>query len=173
MKLIVKCLFIFSSTLFFHHCSLAQIEVLKQYYKLPSSMWGNYEMAGLVQWLNEYNQTIISKNKIGFYGLDVYSCWEWTNKDLPIQNMTLQNAVKQVRESFASYNNDAMKYAEAVRKTNANYSAATQNLWSIIQKNIERQPKDEEQFVLQQQALLTLNGENYFRTMVSDHVRSW
>ena len=78
--------------------SLAVIELLKQYDRWPSSMWGNYEMAGLVQWLNEYNQTIISKNKIGFYGLDVYSFWEWTNKDLPIQNMTLQNAVKQVRK---------------------------------------------------------------------------
>src|SRR6266705_2321736 len=77
------------------------------------------------------------------------------------------------RESFASYNNDALKYAEAVRKTNANYSAATQNLWSIAQKNIEQHPKDEARFVLQQQALLTLNGENYFRTMVSDHVKSW
>jgi erythromycin esterase-like protein len=33
--------------------------------------------------------------------------------------------------------------------------------------------RDEDQFVLQQQALLTLNGERYFRTMVTDFVRSW
>jgi erythromycin esterase-like protein len=153
--------------------SLAIIELLKQYDRWPSSMWRNYETAGLVQWLNGYNQNIISKNKIGFYGLDVYSFWEWTDQNLPVQNITLQNAVKQVRESFASYNNDALKYSEAVRKTNTNYSATTQNLWSIVQKNIEQQPKDEALFVLQQQALLAWYGERYFRTMVSDRVKSW
>jgi len=149
------------------------IELLKQYDRWPSSMWGNYETVRLVQWLNGYNQNIISKNKIGFYGLDLYSFWEWTNQNLPVQTITLQNAVKQVRESFASYNNDALKYTEAVRKTNANYRVTTQNLWSIVQKNIEQQPKDETGFVLQQQALLALEGERYFSTMVSDKVKSW
>ncbi|HMK26351.1 MAG TPA: erythromycin esterase family protein [Chitinophagaceae bacterium] len=153
--------------------SSSVIELLKQYDRWPSSMWGNYEMAGLVQWLNGYNQTRVSKNKIGFYGLDVYSFWEWTNQDIPVQDSLLQNALQQVRENFAGYNNDAMKYAEAVRKTNANYSASTQNLWSIVQKDIEQQPKDEARFVWQQQALLALQGERYFRTMVSDRVQSW
>jgi erythromycin esterase-like protein len=153
--------------------SSAAIELLKQYDRWPSSMWANYETAGLVQWLNKYDQTLTGKNKIGFYGLDVYSFWEWTNQDILVQNAALQNALKEMRESFASYNNDAMKYAEAVRKTNASFSAVTQNLWSIVQKNTAQQPKDETSFVLQQQALLALNGERYFRTMVSDHVRSW
>jgi erythromycin esterase len=143
------------------------IRLLKQFDRWPSSMWGNYEMAGIVQWLNGYNQNMISKNKIGFYGLDVYSFWEWTNQDLPLQDINLQNAVKQVRDSFASYNNDALKYTEAVRKRNINYSATTQNLWSIVQKNIEQSPKDEARFVLQQQVLLALDGERYFRTMAT------
>src|SRR5258705_11398435 len=47
------------------------IELLKQYDRWPSSMWGNYEMAGLVQWLNGYNKTMVSKNKIGFYALEL------------------------------------------------------------------------------------------------------
>lgn len=153
--------------------SSSVIELLKQYDRWPSSMWGNYEMARLVQWLNGYNQTMVSKNKIGFYGLDVYSFWEWTNQDIPVQHEIFQNAIKQVAESFADYNNDALKYATAVHKTNANHSASTQNLWNIVQKNIEQQPKDEARFVLQQQALLALNGERYFRTMVIDRVRSW
>ena len=153
--------------------SSSVIELLKQYDRWPSSMWGNYEMAELVQWLNSHDQTMISKNKTGFYGLDVYSFWEWTSQDISVQQPGFQNAIKQVRESFADYNNDALKYATAVRKTNANHSASTQNLWSIVQKDIEQQPKDEDQFVLQQQALLALNGERYFRTMATDFVRSW
>src|SRR5258705_7115555 len=70
--------------------SLAVIELLKQYDRWPSSMWGNYETAALIQWLNGYNKSITGKNKIGFYGLDVYSFWEWTNEVLPVQNISLQ-----------------------------------------------------------------------------------
>ena len=151
----------------------AAVKLLKQYDRWPSSMWGNYETASLIEWLNGYEQTISGKNKIGFYGLDVYSFWEWTTQDLPVQDISLQNAVKQVRDSFASYNNDALKYSEAVSKRNTNYSGLMQNLWSIIQKNIEQSPKDEARFVLQQQALLALDGERYFRTMVTNHVKAW
>jgi erythromycin esterase len=153
--------------------SLAAIELLKQYDRWPSSMWANYETAEFVQWLNGYNQNVANKNKIGFYGLDVYSFWEWTGQDLLIKDAALINAVKQVNKSFASYDNDALKYTDAVRKTNANYSAATQNLWNIVQKTIEQEPEDENRFVLQQQALLALDGERYFRTMVNDKVQSW
>jgi erythromycin esterase-like protein len=136
-------------------------------------MWGNYEMAELVQWLNEYNQSITNNNKIGFYGLDVYSFWKWTNENIPFKNIALQNAIKQVMDSFASYHDDAMKYAEAVHKTKTNNSAVIQNLWNIIEKNIAPRSKDEASFVLQQQALLALNGERYFRTIVSEPVQAW
>ena len=149
------------------------IKLLKQYDRWPSSMWRNYEIAELVQWLNGYNQNMISCNRIGFYGLDVYSFWEWTNQNFPVQNISLQNAIQQVKDSFASYNNDALKYSEAVSKRNIKYNGLMQNLWSIIQKTIEQSPKDEARYVLQQQALLALEGERYFRTMVSDHVKSW
>ena len=153
--------------------SLAVLTLLKQYDRWPSSMWGNYETAELIQWLNAYDQNRIYKNKIGFYGLDVYSFWEWTNQDLPMEDITLKHAVKHVRDSFASYNNDALKYTEAVRKKKINYSATTKNLWSLLQKNIEQHPKDEAMFVLQQQALLALEGERYFSTMGSDRIKSW
>jgi erythromycin esterase len=153
--------------------SSAIVELLKQYDRWPSSLWGNYETAALVQWLNNHNQNTEDKNKIGFYGLDVYSFWEWTNQNLPVQDISLENAVKQVRDSFASYNNDALKYAEAVRKTKVNHHAVTENLWTAIQNHIEQQPKDEARFVLQQQALLALEGERYFRTMSGDKVKSW
>jgi erythromycin esterase-like protein len=121
--------------------SSSVIELLKQYDRWPSSMWGNYEMAGLVQWLNSYNQTgdqqkqdrLLRPGCIQFLGMD--------EPGYSVQHAAFQNAIKQVRESFADYNNDALKYATAVRKTKANHSASTQNLWSIVQKDIEQQPK--------------------------------
>ncbi|AFU58144.1 putative erythromycin esterase [Candidatus Nitrososphaera gargensis Ga9.2] len=45
----------------------------------PTWMWANMEMVGLVEWFKSYNNNSCQKGeeeKVGFYGLDVYSLWE-------------------------------------------------------------------------------------------------
>jgi erythromycin esterase-like protein len=37
-------------------------------------MWANWEVA-LAEWLRGHNERHIKKDKVGFYGLDVYSLW--------------------------------------------------------------------------------------------------
>src|SRR5690606_30832595 len=50
--------------------SSAVISLLKNYDRWPTWMWGNYEVAGLINWLNGYNQSSPSQKKAGFFGLD-------------------------------------------------------------------------------------------------------
>jgi erythromycin esterase-like protein len=38
-------------------------------------MWANWEIEALTEWLYQYNIDFPQKQKIGFYGLDVYSLW--------------------------------------------------------------------------------------------------
>jgi len=52
--------------------SAAVVKLLAQYNRWPTWMWGNYEVASLVSWLNAYNQNKTAAAKAGFYGLDVY-----------------------------------------------------------------------------------------------------
>src|SRR5205823_13363897 len=66
------------------------IEVLKQYDRWPASMWSNYEMADLVQWLNTYNQNNL--HQIGLYGLDLYSFCEWAEQPVCIEDTAVQNS---------------------------------------------------------------------------------
>src|SRR5213075_243360 len=134
--------------------STAAIELLKQYDRWPSSMWGNYEMASLVQWLNTYNQHKQQSDKVGFYGLDVYSFWEWTRQHLPVNDTAILKAVKQMRDSFSLYGDDALKYADAVRHSKTDQRKITTRLWDAVQHITgNQQPTDEAQFLLQQQAL--------------------
>jgi len=149
------------------------INTLKQYQRWPASMWSNYETAAFVEWLNTYDQNIPGQNKIGFYGIDLYGFWEWTNKPLPVQYSKLQPIVNELRDSFAGMGNDAFQYAADVRKRNADLSSLTQKLWSAVQKKIDAQPVDEDAFVLQQHVLLSLEGEKYFRALVKDKQGSW
>jgi erythromycin esterase len=147
------------------------VEVLKQYDRWPASMWSNYEMADLLQWLNTYNQK--NFHQIGLYGLDLYSFWEWAEQPVGIEDTAVQNAVEKLREFFSVYKNDAMKYADALRHSKPDGSLITKNLWNQVQKYFNgKQPKDENNFVLYQESWLVLNGERYFRTMITDHVKA-
>ena len=153
--------------------SNSSVEILKQYDRWPQSMWGNYEMASLIKWLSNYNQDKEGNRKVCFYGLDVYSFWEWTGQKLNVEDSSILTAAKQLKEKFSSFNNDALKYADAVRKLKIDYHETAEHLWKSIQYFSPRLPEDESTFVLQQQALLTLQGERYFRTMVSNRMQSW
>jgi len=146
------------------------VNVLKQYDRWPSSMWSNYEMIPFLQWLNAYNQS--AKKMIGFYGLDLYSFWEWT-RQTAINDTALDEAIRQVKDFFAPYDNDAIAYADAVRHGKMGGSFEVQHLWNQLQKFIgKKRPKDEASFWLYQHALLALNGELYFRTLTTDHIKA-
>ena len=151
--------------------SAAVLTVLQQYDRWPSSMWSNYEMVSLLQWLSEYNQ--YTPKKIGFYGLDLYSFWEWTQQQTVINDTAIANAIQRVRDFFAVYNNDAMAYADSLRHGKSGSTFAVQHLWNEVRKVTGKyQSKDEATFLLNQHALLTLNGELYFRTLTKDHVKA-
>ena len=51
-------------------------QVLEGFNRWPTWMWANEEISELVEWLKSFNQQSERTNKIGFYGLDVYSLWE-------------------------------------------------------------------------------------------------
>ena len=149
------------------------IELLKEYNRWPSSLWRNYETASLVYWLNTYNQRKIATEQVGFYGLDVYGFWKWTGLPVAIKDTIVQQAIQQMRNCFEDYGNDALKYAEIVRRLNTNCKNETELVWKTVEALNSKQYSTEEIFVLRQQALLALHGEKYFRNLVSNRTQSW
>jgi erythromycin esterase-like protein len=157
--------------------SAAVVSLLRQYDRWPTWMWGNYEVASLVKWLNEYNQGITATEKVGFFGLDVYCLWESMTELTPYlknTDATVQNAAKKVHQCFQPFSADAIEYARAVASAEANCKSETHRLWQSIQKITGgTSAKNEAHFVMQQNVLVALNGENYYRTMVTDDNESW
>ncbi|WP_247234433.1 erythromycin esterase family protein [Telluribacter sp. SYSU D00476] len=156
--------------------STAAVEALRTYNRWPTWMWGNYEVASLVTWLNGYNQNQAANNKIGFFGLDVYCLWESMTELMPyIQNADpkLVQAAQKVHQCFQPFSADAQQYAMAVANASADCRDETSRLWSTISKQGEGKAKTEAQFVAEQNALVALNGERYYRSMVSSNTESW
>jgi erythromycin esterase len=156
--------------------SNAAVEVLRQYDRWPTWMWGNYQVASLITWLNEYNQSQAAGKKVGFFGLDVYCLWESMQELLPYitGNDTLIAQAKQVEHCFKPFSADPMEYAYAVRNASSNCRKQTERLWQVILNHTGRRTAtDESRFVMQQNALVALNGENYYRTATTSYPESW
>ncbi|MFB9862267.1 erythromycin esterase family protein [Rufibacter immobilis] len=155
--------------------STQAVALLEQYNRWPTWMWGNYEVASLVTWLNGYNQGKPAGEKVGFFGLDVYCLWESMTELMPYvkNNPELVKAARQVHQCFQPFSADAMQYAEAVANASANCRTETNRLWKTIQSQSGGAAQTEAQFVAEQNALVALNGERYYRAAVSSNTESW
>jgi hypothetical protein len=123
--------------------SAAAVALLRQYNRWPTWMWGNYEVASLVTWLNARNQGRPAASQAGFYGLDVYCLWESMTELMPLLPRTdtgLRNAAQKVHRCFQPYSADAQRYAEAVANAEANCQGETNRLWNAVRKLADGRP---------------------------------
>src|SRR3954462_13659969 len=51
-------------------------DVLRGFARWPTWMWANWEIVALAEWMRLHNEGRPEDEKVGFYGLDVYSLWE-------------------------------------------------------------------------------------------------
>jgi erythromycin esterase-like protein len=156
--------------------SVQAVALLQQYNRWPTWMWGNYEIASLITWLNGHNQQKFDAEKVGFYGLDVYCLWESAQELMPyIQgNDSLVRMAQQVQQCFQPYSADPMQYASAVANAAVNCRTQTERLWQgVWNVTGNRTATAEPAFVMQQNALVIRNGEQYYRMAASSYPGSW
>ncbi len=156
--------------------SAQAVSVLRQYDRWPTWMWGNYHVASLATWMNNYNQGKAPADKAGFFGLDVYCLWESTLELMSgVQgNPALAQKAQQVYQCFRPYSADPVDYGYAVYNASASCRQASEELWqSVWSATGGTTARDESSFVLQQHALVARNAEQYYRTAVVSYPESW
>jgi len=144
---------------------------LQSFQRWPTWMWANQEIADLTEWLRQYNQGQGS-NKIGFYGLDVYSLWESLeaiSKFKEADAATLA-AVRNAQTCLAPYNRDEQAYALA---SNSCAEAIGEVLQAVQHRMSQLPAAHEDAFNAEQNALVAVNGERYYRAMVGSSAGSW
>src|SRR3954454_9048941 len=78
-------------------------EVLEDFNRWPTWMWANQEIIGLIEWLKDYNQQNRRTEKIGFYGLDVYSLWESMDEIIHYLEKTNAPGLVEAKKIFACF----------------------------------------------------------------------
>jgi erythromycin esterase-like protein len=153
-------------------------EVLQAFNRWPTWMWANWEIVALTEWLRNHNEYKSANNKTGFYGLDVYSLWEsleaiinYLDKKDPLTKRTAINAFK----CFEPYSDEeGQSYARATLMVPASCENEVVELLIQIRKNMAKYNTDPEDVMsAEQNALVTVNAENYYRAMVRPGPYSW
>lgn len=154
-------------------------DVLKHFNRWPTWMWGNWEVAALVEWLKEHNERP-NTQKIGFYGLDVYSLW--TSLQRVMKYLETQGdgpALKAAKDAFMCfepYSTDPQEYVRAVEYMSED---CAQEVLAMLQETLKLAPSitdstnPEAQFDAEQNALVAVNAERYYKTMIRGGGSSW
>lgn len=151
-------------------------EVLLNFDRWPTWMWANWEVAALAEWMREYNQSLPMDKKVGFYGLDVYSLWDsmremvmYLEKEDPPTAETVKKAI----QCFEPFEENEYKYASV---SLTEHSCRDKVLALLKQVRLRAQFLDsdrEASFNAEQNALIAVNAEKYYRSMIGFDNESW
>ena len=150
--------------------------LMKAFHRWPTWMWANEEVATFTEWLKEIN--VNREQKIGFYGIDLYSLFESIDEVLkflsnnPKHQVDLEHA-KKAFTCFEPYNRMPEHYAlSAAHFSDECISEVASLLRSLRNHKEQYSSKEEEDLNVVMNALVAKNAESYYREMMSDE-KSW
>lgn len=154
---------------------------LRGFERFPAWMWRNTEVLRFVEWLREHNLARPQAERVGFYGLDLYSLFRSMREVLDYLDRTDPQAAQRARSRYACFDHvreDSQAYGYA-----ANLGLARTCEDEVVGQLREiclREPVlDDGQeaadalFQAQQNARLVRNAEAYYRGMFHGRVSSW
>jgi len=151
-------------------------EVLGTFDRWPTWMWANWEVAALAEWLREYNQHLPIEERVGFYGLDVYSLWDSMREMvayLEKEDPETAQSVKKAFQCFQPFEDNEYAYARISLTEHSCRDKVLAMLKEIRMKAHHLDGEPEAGFNTEQNALIAVNAERYYRSMMSFDNESW
>ncbi|MCF3107676.1 erythromycin esterase family protein [Niabella sp. CC-SYL272] len=158
--------------------SKSTFQVLHAFNRWPTWMWANWEIVALADWMQLHNKRLAKSNKIGFYGLDVYSLWESMDSIIQYLKKTDPAALKIAEEAFRCFEpyriDEGRSYAKSTLFVPEACQQEVVRLLQEIQHRLPRYNTDHEHvFNVEQNAVVVKNAETYYRAMIKGGSRSW
>ncbi|MGZ5873929.1 MAG: erythromycin esterase family protein [Bradyrhizobium sp.] len=160
------------------------VEALADFRRFPTWMWRNTVVAEFIEWLRAHNDGLPPRaEKVGFYGLDLYSLHASMKAVLQYLEKVDPEAAARARERYSCFDHvgeDAQAYGLMTR---LNLSKSCEE--EVIGQLLELQRRsadyarrdgrlaDDELFYAEQNARLVKNAEAYYRSVFLEEVSSW
>jgi erythromycin esterase len=152
-------------------------EVLRTFARWPTWMWANEEVLHFARWLREHNTALPAEQRVGFYGLDVYSLWDSLHATIDYLREHEPEHVAPAMTAlrcFEPYAEDPQAYARATRLVPTSCEA---EVVSMLAKVVHPPAQDagsrDERFNAEQNARVAAGAESYYRAMVTGGPSSW
>lgn len=151
-------------------------KILESFDRWPTWMWANWEIAALAEWLREYNQSLPLEERVGFYGLDVYSLWDSMKvmlQYLEKEDGASAKALKKAILCFEPFHENEQGYA---RWSLQEQNCAEEVISLLKEVRMKAQFPDgdrEAGFNAEQNAWIAVNAEKYYRSMIGFNNDSW
>lgn len=153
-------------------------KVLHSFDRWPAWMWANWEIVALADWLQKHNTGLPANRKVGFYGLDVYSLWQSMESIMQYLKNTDPAALKVAEDAFRCFEpyrkDEGISYARASQFAPVLCQREVVELLKEVRIKMPTYNTDHENvFSAEQNALVAVNAENYYRAMVQGGPHSW
>jgi erythromycin esterase-like protein len=161
---------------------------LSGFQRFPNWMWRNTDVLAFVEWLRGHNRQKDqgAANKVGFYGLDLYSMFTSIGEVLDYLDKVDPKAAKVARERYACFDHYAEDsqhygYTASLSLSESCEQGVIEQLHQLQRRSAEymqtehlrKEAAEEAFFHAQQNARLVKNAEEYYRTMFRGRVSSW
>lgn len=148
----------------------------KAFNRWPTWMWANEEVATFTEWLKTFNSN--REEKVGFYGIDLYSLFESIDEVLNFLSENPQHQVdleyaKKAFTCFEPYNRMPEHYALSAAHFSDECIGEVSSLLHSLRSHQDHYSSNHEQDLnVIMNALVAKNAEIYYREMMSDE-KSW
>jgi erythromycin esterase len=154
-------------------------EVIRKFERWPTWMWANWEVVAFSEWLRRHNMPRSAQNRVGFYGLDVYSLWESLDAIMDYLQKEDPQAAEYARRTISClepYRDDegGISYARAQRWMPKSCEKEVIELLRTVRSRSNLYDMDPEgAFNAEQNARIAVNAEKYYRIMIDPGPQSW
>ncbi|PWT77610.1 MAG: protein-L-isoaspartate O-methyltransferase [Bacteroidetes bacterium] len=153
-------------------------KLLHAFDRWPTWMCANWEMVALADWMQKRNVGLPANRKIGFYGLDIYSLWDSMDSIMQYLQKTDISALRVAEEAFKCfepYNKDeGTSYARASQFVPELCQQPVLDLLKEIHRKLPTYNTDHENVLsAEQNAIIAVNAEKYYRAMIAGGPHSW
>lgn len=158
-------------------------EALRGFQRFPTWMWRNDVVRDFVGWLREHNDARREQERVGFFGLDLYSMFGSIESVLRYLDRVDPEAARRARFRYGCFehfseDSQAYGYAVAANMVEACENDAVRQLVDLRANALAYASRDgrralDDFFSAEQNARLVQNAEHYYRSMFRGRVSSW
>jgi erythromycin esterase-like protein len=154
------------------------LDVLRLFNRWPAWMWANWEMAAFMDWLKKYNNPLSQNQKVGFYGLDVYSFRESLIDIMNYLRKYDKNTYEIADRALMCFDAIEEEEGQSYSKTASYFTTLCEkevnDLLHEIRENRHKYNSDPENVMsTEQNAWITVNAELYYRNMYKGGPNAW